>query len=238
MHSQPKISIITPLYNKQVTIKRLYNSIVKQTVFEQLEWIIVDDGSTDDSVNVIKSAVDECSPNVKVYSTSNNGKHKAILFGLQKSMSNYIIIIDADDYLSKVNAIELLFKNLNALSEERCAGLIFPYKDLDGKYLGNKIKGGAMYPLVAQLKLTGDKGRLFDKTRLDTNLLNGFDDEKFFPELIFWLSGSPDDYFYGVDDALVCVEYLPTGLSANYSSLIFNSPKGIGLLLNLLWRKK
>ena len=90
----PRFSVIIPLYNKENEIHATLSSVFKQT-FTDYELIIVDDGSTDDSVSIINSFNNE---NLHLFSKENEGVSIARNFGVEKANSKYIVFLDADDY--------------------------------------------------------------------------------------------------------------------------------------------
>ncbi|WP_165021098.1 glycosyltransferase family 2 protein [Dysgonomonas sp. ZJ279] len=87
-------SIIIPLYNKENYIKKTISSVLGQT-FTDYEVVIVDDGSTDNSLSVLSNFQDD---RIKVYSKENGGVSSARNFGIEKAQGKYIAFLDADDY--------------------------------------------------------------------------------------------------------------------------------------------
>lgn len=90
---KPKVSVITPLYNAQKTLESTMRSVLAQT-FADFEFIIVDDGSTDKSVEIVKSFDDE---RIILLSQSNSGASAARNLGIKNSRADVIAFIDADD---------------------------------------------------------------------------------------------------------------------------------------------
>jgi len=86
-------SVVIALYNKEAFIKKTLNSVLKQT-HTDFEVIIVDDGSTDDSVQIVNKFNDE---RIKLYRQLNQGVSVARNVGVKKAGSNYIALLDADD---------------------------------------------------------------------------------------------------------------------------------------------
>lgn len=94
-----KVSIIIPLYNLQQTIGKCIDSTQRQDIApEEYEVIVIDDGSTDGSLAAAQEAARE-SGNVRVFSRPNAGVSEARNFGLDTAMGDYIVFLDADDYL-------------------------------------------------------------------------------------------------------------------------------------------
>ena len=98
----PVVSVIIPVYNKHKYIKETINSVLLQN-FTNFEIIIVDDGSTDGSLEVIRECVDA---RLQIFSQSNSGVERARNFGFSKSVGSYIVFLDADDIMRKDRLIK------------------------------------------------------------------------------------------------------------------------------------
>lgn len=95
----PYISIIVPLYNKENIIKRSIQSVLDQD-FQNYEIIIVDDGSTDNSVNIIKS-ISDSDNKITLIQQSNRGPSAARNIGAKYAKGEWIVFLDADDEMYK-----------------------------------------------------------------------------------------------------------------------------------------
>ena len=94
-----KISIIVPIYNTELYLKECINSILNQT-YKNIEIILVDDGSTDNSLEICNKYSKE-NNNVKTYHLTNGGVSKARNFGIYKAVGEWITFVDSDDIISK-----------------------------------------------------------------------------------------------------------------------------------------
>ena len=94
-----KFSIILPLYNTEKYISECISSVIDQT-YKSWELIIINDGSTDNSLNIAKTfaLIDN---RIKIYSQKNKGVSSARNFGLKKSKGEYIMFLDSDDWYEK-----------------------------------------------------------------------------------------------------------------------------------------
>lgn len=99
------ISIIVPIYNAEKYLNKCIKSLINQTK-ENLEFILINDGSTDTSEEIIKSYQDT---RIKYFKNKNQGIGKTRNFGIKKSTGKYIMFLDSDDFLA-TNACEELFK--------------------------------------------------------------------------------------------------------------------------------
>ncbi len=98
------VSIIVPIYNAERYLKKCIDSILNQTK-EELEIILVNDGSKDNSEEIIKSYNDK---RIKYYKNKNQGIGKTRNFGIQKATGKYLMFLDSDDFLEK-DACEKLY---------------------------------------------------------------------------------------------------------------------------------
>lgn len=101
------VSIIIPVYNKEKYIKKCLLSIQQQT-YTHLHIIIIDDGSTDNSVKIVKKMASN-DQRIRVFESSHKGPGEARNIGLKNAVGRFIVFVDADDYL-KNDYIEILMK--------------------------------------------------------------------------------------------------------------------------------
>lgn len=99
----PKISFIVPVYNTGLYIKKCLDSIINQTFKEEIEIILIDDGSTDNSDELIKEYIEKNNSKdiIKYYTKENEGIAKTRNFGIDKANGEYIFFVDSDDYIDK-----------------------------------------------------------------------------------------------------------------------------------------
>lgn len=101
-----KISVIVPVYNAEKYIARCLDSILTQAD-ENVEIILINDGSTDRSEEIIKTYLGKYKSSIKYIKKENDGVANSRNLGLEKATGEYIIFVDSDDYIDKD-----LFKNL------------------------------------------------------------------------------------------------------------------------------
>ena len=102
------ITILTPTYNRKKYLKKAYDSLIIQTD-KNFEWLIIDDGSNDETKEYINSLKQEKKVNIRYYYKDNGGKHTALNLGTKEAEGELILILDSDDYLDK-NAVENINK--------------------------------------------------------------------------------------------------------------------------------
>ncbi|MCR5539546.1 MAG: glycosyltransferase family 2 protein [Ruminococcus sp.] len=128
----PYITIFTPVYNRSHTLNRLYDSIKKQT-YRNFEWLVVDDGSSDDSIKKIEEFIEnETSFSIRLFKNSHGGKHRAVNTGIRNAKGKLFFMLDSDDWLTS-DALEKLVKWDNRIkNREKCAGLCACMVDENG----------------------------------------------------------------------------------------------------------
>lgn len=156
------ISFVIPSYNSAETIKRAIESILKQKTNIKYEIIIIDDGSTDNTEEIMKEY--EKNEKVKYYKKENSGVADTRNYGVSKSSGDYIIFVDSDDYVSEnlLKDIEsYILKNIELIKWNP----VFTYKEKKEIF---------MPPSVAFEGVTGEQGFniLFGKDNLIDCLWN------------------------------------------------------------------
>ena len=90
-------NVVTPTYNRKHTLERVYNSLLNQS-FNDFIWIIIDDCSTDNTHELINDWIKQSEIIIEYYKLpTNQGKPKAVNFGLEKCTRDFTIIVDSDD---------------------------------------------------------------------------------------------------------------------------------------------
>ncbi|WP_160069136.1 glycosyltransferase family 2 protein [Sphingobacterium bovisgrunnientis] len=127
------ISVIMPCYNSELYITKAIESILNQSL-SNIEFIIVDDGSTDSTVNIVKSFND---PRIKfIQLKSNKGNYFARNIGIRHAIGKYIAMFDSDD-ISENNRLEIQYKYLEKKKHVGAIGSNYSFIDEKGNPLGN-----------------------------------------------------------------------------------------------------
>lgn len=144
----PKVSVIVPVYNLEDYIERSINSLQNQT-YQNLEIIIVDDGSSDSSLSIIEQLA-ATDTRIIYRSQPNGGAAKARNTGLSLVTGDYITFVDGDDMLSP-NAIS---DNIGYFVDDKIDWVAFSIKrvDIEGRYITyNLIYNGIMYSEIEEI---------------------------------------------------------------------------------------
>ena len=173
----PKVSVIIPVYNVEKYIRQTLDSVVNQT-FKEIEIIIVDNKSTDKTLEIINEYAKNDS-RFTIYKNSKNLKQGlARNFGVQMARGQYIFFIDGDDYM-ELNAIEKLYKRITESNADITICTWNQFDDLTGKI---------------------DKGHVYAKLK---QIPTEFDDKTFnwrdIKYSVFWQTSVPWDKMYRRD---------------------------------------
>ena len=117
------VTVFTPTYNRAYSLPRLFESLKGQSVYD-FEWIVINDGSTDNTEELLSSFADECTPfPVTVIHSSNKGKYKAINQAMTLAKGRWFFIVDSDDWLPQGAIAEILEEEKRIIEVERVAVL-------------------------------------------------------------------------------------------------------------------
>lgn len=224
------VTVLTPTYNRAYRLSFLYNSLLKQTN-KNFEWVVVDDGSTDNTSDLIREYREQSTIKIKYIKKENGGKHTAINSGILQAKGKVTIIVDSDDFLTE-DAIEKILKNFELVDgKKEYAGICFRKIDLkSNKILGKKIYQKIDCTLLEykyKYKVREDIAECFKTKVLKENKFPTFNDEKFVPESLVWNRISKKNLkFKFFEEAIYYCEYLEDGYSRNLSDIKLANFKG------------
>lgn len=192
------ISVIIPVYNVENYLKECLDSVCKQT-FEDIEIICVNDGSTDDSLRILKEYTNNDS-RIKIISQENKGVSAARNVGLKKANGRYVYFLDSDDFID-LNSLEELYnlseeKNLDMILFKTCCflddtGEKFIDRYFEMKFLDDLVNekvfdytdiNQRVYDLAVTMGSTFFKHELISNMTFPNGLI--FEDNIFFIETI------------------------------------------------------
>lgn len=229
-----KLTIFTPTYNRGYIINKLYQSLKRQTNFD-FEWLVVDDGSTDNTEELFQQWIkEENNFPVRYYKKENGGKCHAINYALDLAAGELFFTVDSDDYLTD-DAVEKILQWEKDLPEglNYCgvAGNLGTAKD----NTVNTLFVGAYYDgtlLDRYNKIDGERAVVIYTDIHRKYKYPEFENENFMTEAVAWNRMAADGYkmrFY--NDIIWIYEYLDDGLTKSGNALFQNNPRGYGLWL-------
>ncbi len=186
----PKVSVIVPVYNVENYIEKCLESLVNQTL-QEIEIIVVNDGSTDGSQTIINKYTDKYENKVKCYTKENGGLSDARNYGLKYATGEYIAFLDSDDYVD-VTLYEKMYKKA---IEEKCdyveCDFIWKYNNREKKDIGyryiNKHEMLSTARVVAWNKLI--KRELINQKQIQFPKGMRYEDVEFFYKLLPYING-------------------------------------------------
>ena len=185
----PKVSVIIPVYNVENYIERCLDSALNQTL-QDIEMIVVNDGSTDSSKEKIENYMKKYEGKIKYLEKENGGLSSARNFGMPHATGEYIAFLDSDDYI-ELNAYEEMYN----LAKKENADMVecdfiweYPNKqkqDIGVKYLGKK-EMLEKARVVAWNKLI--KRKIIEEHKIEFPTGLRYEDVEFFYKLVPYLN--------------------------------------------------
>ena len=194
------LTIFTPTFNREETLIRLYKSLANQTL-KNFEWLVIDDGSTDDTENLISNFIKENKIPIQYFKQENLGKQAAWNCAVKISDKKYFLGVDSDDVLYGNETIKDIFsKYIHRLDESKkliaLRGLAF--STAKNGYSAKKISSKDMVEesWLKEIKYNsvGDRSDIWLTSVLKSFLYPVGDNIKFIPEL--WLYASLSELEY------------------------------------------
>ena len=241
-------TVFTPTYNRAHTLPIVFESLLNQT-FKTIngdpvyEWLIVDDGSADDTARLVLKFKREADFPIRYYYQGNSGKHVAMNRGVQSAGGKFFLVADSDDaFVPKT--LHTFYRYWSELSQDQkriCAGINCLCRDGDtGQIIGN-INRIAPYAFVYDTPYMLKNRLYFDRwgvTRTDILRKFPFPEIKgvhFFPEGFVWNKIGRRYKKVNTNEVLRIVNYQKDGFSKNIISNYIRNSKAHYLyhLMNL-----
>lgn len=221
------ITVFTPTYNRGYTLERIYKSLCRQTSSD-FEWIVVDDGSSDNTADIVNAWVSEAQFPITYVKQANGGKHRAINRGLFLAKGQYFYIVDSDDALTD-DAVEFIIREgSEILVDSSFAGLSGCDMTYDGRIITNMRFESLDTDAISfrtKYNISGDFAEVFKTEVLRRYPFPEIEGEKFCPEAVVWDRIAADGlklrYFSKI---LKIIEYLPDGLTSSIVKIRLKSP--------------
>lgn len=227
MNPIQKVTIFTPTYNRVNTLPRLYYSLKNQTN-KDFEWLIVDDGSIDNTPSLIQNYISEGFLSIRYYQKDNGGKHRAINVGIEKANGELFFIVDSDDYLP-LDSINTILNKYAAVSDKvNIAGLSGRKGYRDGNYIGSDFSYGDKICNAIDFRfkyhINGDMAEIFKLDILKKFPFPEFEGEKFCPEALIWNRMAKQYDILWFSTIIYTAEYLDDGLTSKIVEIRMKAP--------------
>lgn len=222
------ITVFTPTYNRAYMIDKLYDSLCRQTC-KDFEWIVVDDGSVDNTEELIQNFIQENKIHIVYYKQKNQGKHIAINKGVEMAHGELFFIVDSDDILPR-DSLEIIIQKYQSIKDdETIAGLAGRKGYISGGYIGtNKIYDDVIMTSIDfrfKKKIAGDMAEVYKTKVIRQYPFPQFEGERFCSEALVWKRIDQQYKMLWFSDIVYKAEYIPDGLTANSFKVRKNSPK-------------
>ncbi len=234
-----KITVFTPTYNRAYILDALYRSLRRQT-FRDFEWIVLDDGSTDDTGRLVRSwAETETGFPIRYERRPNGGKCRAVNRGLDLARGELFFVMDSDDYLTD-DALERAARWADTVADDPAfAGVAgnrgtteteTPNTPLGAPY--RDVSPLARYPGYSDIHIDGERAGVWFTAVHRRYRYPEFDGETFLTPAVVWNRMARDGLKVRVFDEIIWVcRYRADGLTAQGSMRFIQNPRGHGLWL-------
>jgi glycosyltransferase involved in cell wall biosynthesis len=221
------ITVFTPTYNRAHLLDRLYISLCQQT-FRDFEWIIVDDGSSDNTEDVVNTFISENKINVKYIRQENGGKHRAINHGVRETKGELFFIVDSDDLLP-ADSLETIYQTYKDIRNEKSYGGMSGLDGfIDGRIIGNGLPQNKIDCNSIEIRnkyhVTGDMSEVFRTDVMKEFPFPEIEGEKFCPEVLVWNRIAQKYKLRYINKIIYTAEYQQEGLTSNIVKIRMKSP--------------
>ena len=226
------ITVFTPTFNRAYILENLYRSLQRQS-FRDFEWLIVDDGSSDNTQTLVESWRGEDNPfPIRYVRQENGGKCRAINHGLKLAQGKLFFTVDSDDYLTD-DALEKVARWESELhKDQKFCGFagnlgVTPEQTPNRLFEGGYWDGTA---LDRYGQVDGERAYAFYTDVHRQYFYPEFPGEKFLTEAVTWDQMAHDGYkmrFY--NDIIRIWEYQDNGLTKAGYQIFLDNPQGTGL---------
>lgn len=232
------ITVFTPAYNRADLLPRCYQSMVSQTN-KNFVWMVIDDGSSDNTRELIESWISDTSDiEIQYYYKENGGLHTAYNEAIAHIQTTLCVCIDSDDWMPE-NAIQIILDYWDKYGSNKVAGIVGLDFTSDGKVIGDPLPAQKIVNLIDLMVgkyplINGDR-TIVVRTELYKKYapMKVFPGEKNFNPHYMHLQISKEYDFLVLNENLRFVEYQPGGMSDSMLKQYRNSPNSFAEIRKL-----
>lgn len=225
----PTLTIFTPAYNREKLLERGYEALKRQTCKDFL-WMIVDDGSTDQTEEKVTTWINETKEfEIRYIKKENGGLHTGYNTAIEHADTELMVCVDSDDYMPD-DAVEKILDFWKKEGSTQYAGIVGLDYDLEGKLIGDYLPKQKTVNLIDLLTgkynlVNGDRTNVI-RTELYKKVapMKSFKGEKNFNPHYMHLQISKEYDFLVLNENLKYVEYQPEGMTKSMWKQYYNSP--------------
>lgn len=226
----PKITVLTPTYNRSKYLEKLYESLKNQTN-KNFEWFIIDDGSEDETEQEVDKWKEDKIINITYMYKENGGKHKALNLAIKHIDTVLTFIVDSDDWLTE-DAIETIEYYYNKYKDnKKIGGFSFLRKYSNGTINGREFPKNELIDNYINVRINAnmldDKAEVYYTEILKQYPFPEFEGEKFISEDVIWIPIAKKYDMVHINKAIYIGEYLEEGLTKSDKKIKVHSPLGM-----------
>lgn len=224
----PSLTVFTPAFNRAYTLHLCYESLKRQTCKEFI-WLIIDDGSTDNTKELVDRWISEGFIPIRYYYQENQGMHGAHNTAYELIDTELNVCIDSDDYMAD-DAVERILSFWKQNGSDKYAGIVGLDANQSGEIIGTKmpsdLKESTLSNLYAKHKAKGDKKLVYrsELTRKSPSYPI-FPGEKYCPLSYKYILIDQECPLLVMNEILCYVEYLADGSSMNIIKQYKKNPR-------------
>jgi glycosyltransferase involved in cell wall biosynthesis len=232
--SDYKFTVFTATYNRSHLLGRVYESLKKQT-FKDFEWIIVDDGSSDKTNELVQSWIKEGNLAISFFQQKNSGKHVAINLGVSRAQGELFLILDSDDecFSNSLEKLNFYWEKIPYEKKNSFSGVYGNCIDRNNQIIGSKFPSDlidvSFLDIYYKFNIKGDKWGFFRTDILKEYSFPVIEGEKFLTEAVAWNRIALKYKTRFVNENFLLVEYQSNGLSGQSLKVRVKNPLGAAL---------
>ena len=225
---KPMLTIFTPTYNRGYTINKCYESLKRQTD-KNFKWLVIDDGSTDNTKDLIMKWKEEADFEITYVYKKNGGMHTAHNTAYEIIDTELNVCIDSDDYLTD-DAVEIIVNEWQQVRSDKLAGIgaldIFESGEVIGIKFPNDLKQAKYFDIYNKHGVYGDKKFVYRTDLIKKFPYPEYEGEKYVG-LDYKYKKLDENYELALVNKSICVvEYMEDGSSMNMLNQYRKNPKG------------
>lgn len=220
-------TIFTPTYNRGHLLRRLYDSLCAQTD-EDFEWLIVDDGSNDDTQQIVSDFIKQHLIRIRYFVQANSGKHRAINRGICEADGELFFIVDSDDSLPP-DSLSIIREVYNGIQHDSSFAGVGGHRGfMNGRIIGSGYPelqmDASSLEIAYKYHVKGDLAEVFRVQVLREFPFPEIEGEKFCPEDLVWHRIAAKYKLRYFKRIIYLADYQPDGLTARIAKVRMLSP--------------
>ena len=231
-NDKPMLTIFTPTFNRAYTLHKCYESLIRQTV-KNFIWLIIDDGSTDNTRELVNKWINENRITIKYKYQENQGMHGAHNTAYELIDTELNTCIDSDDYMTD-DAVEKIVEFWKKNKRKDLAGFVALDSYEDGEIIGTKFPEGlketTYFDIYHKYNVKGDKKFIYRSELTKNYQYPIFRGEKYV-SLAYKYAKIDSEYKLALMNEVVCiVQYMEDGSSLNMIRQYRKNPRGFAFI--------